>query len=118
MSTLKVNALQDTSGNGFYPARHWVNLNGTGTVSIRDSGGSVSSVTDSGVGMYAVNVSIGSLNYAFSAEADYNSTHFDTNQTAANVDGTSTSKVSISTYGVWSGTRYDSYMVSLIIVKD
>ena len=35
MSTIKVNAFQDTSGNGFYPARAWVNFNGTGTVAIR-----------------------------------------------------------------------------------
>ena len=38
MSTLKVNALQDTSGNGFYPSRAWVNFNGTGTIAIREDG--------------------------------------------------------------------------------
>jgi hypothetical protein len=56
MSILKVNALQDTSGNGFYPARAWVNFKGTGTVSIYDDG-NVSSITDLGTGRYQVNYS-------------------------------------------------------------
>jgi len=54
MSTLKVNAIQDTSGVERYLARAWVNFNGTGTVSIRASG-NVSSITDNGVGDYTVN---------------------------------------------------------------
>jgi len=39
-----------------YGCRAWVNFNGTGTVAIRASGG-VSSITDVGVGVYAVNFS-------------------------------------------------------------
>jgi hypothetical protein len=37
-----------------YLCRAWVNFNGTGTVAIRASG-NVSSITDSGVGLYQVN---------------------------------------------------------------
>jgi len=37
-----------------YGCRAWVNFNGTGTVAIRASG-NVSSITDSGVGLYTVN---------------------------------------------------------------
>ena len=55
----------DTSGNlkfdsGYgsvataYGCRAWVNFNGVGTVAIRDSG-NVSSITDHGTGLYAVN---------------------------------------------------------------
>lgn len=55
MSTIKVNAFQDTSGKGFYPARAWVNFNGTGTVAIRDDG-NVSSITDNGTGDYTVGI--------------------------------------------------------------
>ena len=51
MSTLKVNALQDTSGKGYYPARAWMSLNGTGTISIINDR-NVSSVTDNGTGRY------------------------------------------------------------------
>jgi|DEB0MinimDraft_6_1074348.scaffolds.fasta_scaffold02455_6 hypothetical protein len=56
MSTIKVNALQDTSGNGYYPARAWVNFNGSGTVAIRNDE-NVASITDSGTGGYIVNFS-------------------------------------------------------------
>ena len=37
-----------------YSARAWVNFNGTGTVAIRDSG-NVSSIVDTGTGLYTVN---------------------------------------------------------------
>lgn len=37
-----------------YPCRAWVNFNGSGTVAIRASG-NVSSITDSGTGLYRVN---------------------------------------------------------------
>lgn len=54
MSTLKVNAIQNTSGVEQYLAKAWVNFNGFGTVAIRASG-NVSSITDNGVGDYTVN---------------------------------------------------------------
>ena len=54
MSTLKVNALQDTSGKGFYPARVWLRMNGTGTITINNDG-NVSSLTDGGTGVYTAN---------------------------------------------------------------
>lgn len=56
MSTLKVNAVQNTSGVEMYLAKAWVNFNGTGTVAIRASG-NVSSITDNGAGDYTVNFS-------------------------------------------------------------
>lgn len=52
-----VKASIEGGSGALYPAyfcRSWVNLNGTGTVSIRGSG-NVSSITDSGVGDYTVN---------------------------------------------------------------
>lgn len=54
MSTLKVNTIQDTSGNTQYTAKAWVSFNGTGTVAINASG-NVSSITDNGAGMYRIN---------------------------------------------------------------
>jgi hypothetical protein len=54
MSTLKVDNLLTTGGAGLYPARAWVNFNGTGTVAIRASG-NASSITDNGTGQYTVN---------------------------------------------------------------
>jgi len=50
-----------------YGCRAWVNFNGTGTVAIRDSG-NVSSITDSGVGVYLVNfiTNMPDINYSVS----------------------------------------------------
>jgi hypothetical protein len=58
MSTLKVNTLEEATAGGatFFTAKSWVNLNGTGTVSIR-ADGNVSSITDNGTGVYSVNLS-------------------------------------------------------------
>lgn len=55
MSTLKVNAIQNTSGVEQYLAKAWVNFNGTGTVAITASG-NVTSITDNGTGDYTVNL--------------------------------------------------------------
>ena len=65
MSTIKVNSLQDTSGNGFYPPRAWVNFKGDGTVAIR-ANANVSSITDNGTGKYTVSFSsaLSDANYA------------------------------------------------------
>jgi hypothetical protein len=57
--SMKLNKLSVTEGfelNGMraYACRAWVNFNGIGTVAIRGSG-NVSSITDNGVGNYAVN---------------------------------------------------------------
>lgn len=46
--------LNVTGSAPMYACRAWVNFNGTGTVSIRDSG-NVSSITDNGTGDYTVN---------------------------------------------------------------
>ena len=49
-----------------YACRAWVNFNGTGTVSIRDSG-NVSSITDDGEGRYTVNFATAMPDNNFSA---------------------------------------------------
>jgi hypothetical protein len=54
MSTIKVNAIQNTSGVEQYLCKAWVNFNGSGTIAIRASG-NVSSITDNGTGNYTVN---------------------------------------------------------------
>jgi hypothetical protein len=55
----------DGRGLSQFTAKAWVNFNGTGTVAIRDSH-NVSSVTDSGTGLYVVNltVAMANTNYA------------------------------------------------------
>ena len=71
MSTLKVNAIQNTSGVEQYLCKAWVNFNGTGTVAIRESG-NVSSLTDNGTGNYSINFSTAmpDANYSIIAAKD------------------------------------------------
>lgn len=66
MSTLKVNAIKNTSDVEMYLCKAWVNFNGTGTVAIRASG-NVSSITDNGTGDYTVNftTAMDDANYAY-----------------------------------------------------
>lgn len=84
MSTIKVDNLQTTSGAGLFPARAWVNFDGTGTVAIRDDG-NVSSITDYGAGNYGVNfsTSLSSTNYATSAHANGEGTSYSLNSQTA-----------------------------------
>lgn len=75
MSTIKVDSLQTTGGAGLYPAKAWVNFNGTGTVAIRRDG-NVSSLSDYGTGNYGVNLSnnLSAANYSVGGVAGYHST--------------------------------------------
>lgn len=57
MSTIKVDTLQTTSGAGLFPAKAWVNFNGSGVVAIRASG-NMSSITDRGTGQYSLNTTV------------------------------------------------------------
>jgi len=59
MSTLHCNTVETSSGGavtltGQTAAKAWLQFDGTGTVSIRESGG-VASITDNGTGDYTVN---------------------------------------------------------------
>ena len=68
MSVIKVDTIQNTSGVEQYLAKAWVNFNSIGTVAIR-ADGNVSSITDNGVGSYAVNMStaLTDVNYSWNA---------------------------------------------------
>ena len=73
MSTARFNTLQNAAGSVSIPvdtvvngsAKAWVNFNGTGTVAIRQAF-NVSSITDNGLGTYAINfaVAMTDANYA------------------------------------------------------
>ena len=79
-SQLKVDRISPATGSeiiidGFEapttPIKAWVNFNGTGTVSIRDSM-NVSSITDNGIGNYTVNFSnpMSSADYSVATSTD------------------------------------------------
>jgi len=71
-STITMNSgagVQDPAGTTpCYFARAWVNFNGTGVIAIRASV-NVSSITDSGVGIYVVNFTTAMTDANFSAVA-------------------------------------------------
>jgi len=80
MSTIRVNAIQNTSGVEVYTAKAWVNFNGTGTIAIRDDG-NVSSITDNGTGNTQISFSnaTSSANYATTGSASKHDTNNDGN---------------------------------------
>ena len=114
------NNLQMNSGFGSsataYGVRAWVNFDGTGTVAIRDSG-NVSSITDSGTGLYIVNFATAM------PDADYSMSG-----SSGNVTGVTTSERSIPRNGEWTTgvaavrniqgttTRDDTY-ISMIFIR-
>ena len=61
--------------SGATTAKAWVNLNGTGTVAIRDSE-NVSSITDNSAGDYTVNFATAMANANYSAVASGNQTRY------------------------------------------
>jgi hypothetical protein len=73
MSEIRATTISNAAGTGpitmtgQYAAKAWVNFNGTGTVAIRESG-NVSSITDGGAGIFAVNFTTAmvDINYSIS----------------------------------------------------
>ena len=102
MSTLTVTNIKATGETDSRAvsgvAAAWVNLNGTGTVAIRDSNGNVSSITDNATGQYTVTLTnaFGGANYSISAVATWNTGI--TASTNTTLDGDSLTKPTSSTY--------------------
>jgi uncharacterized protein (AIM24 family) len=119
MSTIKVDNLQTTGGAGLYPARAWVNFNGTGTVAIRDSG-NVSSLTDSGTTQYTVNFSnsLTSVNYAALASNNGTSDSFTTGgaRQFCMVRGRATSSVGVQSVDDSGGLSDSSYVATSVFL--
>jgi|TARA_R100000482_G_C5064715_1_gene118707 hypothetical protein len=134
MSTIKVNTIQDASGGNASTAEQinqgrvkvWVNFDGSGTISIRDSF-NVSSVTDEGTGQYEINFSnaLGNANYAV-ATSGFNTLNSDggwvatsagTSEWASNAD-ISTTRVRIASFVSTSGQHQDGDAFGIIICGD
>jgi hypothetical protein len=75
MSEIRATTISNLAGTGpatltgQYAAKSWVNLNGTGTVAIRDSE-NVASLTDNGTGEYTVNFTNAMANQNYSPNGD------------------------------------------------
>jgi len=90
-------ATNATGSAPVYACRAWVNFDGTGTVSIRESG-NVSSITDNGSGDYSVNfaTAMPDANYATSAFAAQDSVAPDSNLSFIGQKGTLSSNYTAS----------------------
>lgn len=121
-SAVTVAALSTASGSApSYSARAWVNFNGQGTVAIRASG-NVSSITDNGTGLYAVNftTAMPDANYAPIAMASpiYGSAYV-----LQSINNSATSEVAPTTsafsFGVnnSAGTASDPKYASVVILR-
>jgi hypothetical protein len=96
-----------------YSARAWVNFNGTGTVAIRSSG-NVSSITDSGTGLYGINftTAMPDANYC-TALSNGDSVNFD----ISNRSGSSASVVNVALFKYDATGFADSPYVNVAIFR-
>lgn len=80
MSTIKVDAIQDTSGSACYTAKVWIAWNMKSTPSIHNDG-NVSSITDNGSGKQQINFSnnLSHANYAVGGSVAKNDNNDDFN---------------------------------------
>ena len=96
-------------------AKAWVNIDGTGTVAIRDSY-NVSSVTDNGTGDYSVNfsVALGDANYSAVASGNAQGGGYDDARQGPGVRNVSLSQVKLYC-GFDNGTATDWTYVNCIV---
>ena len=126
----RANNFQDSSGNNGSTAQQiaegraksWVNFDGSGTVSIRDSL-RVSSVTDNGTGDYTVNFSSNMANSNYSAVVSHNHDNpggSNTRQVGLmnSPYGTSNFRITIETPNANPGSRADSNRVTAAVFGD
>jgi len=111
-------SLFNASGSApVYACRAWVNFDGDGTVSIRDSG-NVSSITDNGTGDYAVNLTTAmqDTNYSIAGASGLNSSNGQTFFQMEQQTFTSTSVIDIAIRNA-GGSRIDSQTVSMQVFR-
>ena len=125
MSTLKVNTLQDSSGNNPSTAsqiaqgraKAWVNFNGTGTVAIRDNF-NVSSITDSGTGVYTANFTTAMANANYASVVSTGNNDKGRYGIMIDSDDKTTSGCKIFGFQTSTGSSLDSEEVSLAVFGD
>lgn len=116
MSTLKVDTIQDTNAVEMYLCKAWVNISGTGTISIRGSG-NVSSLTDNGAGAYYVNFTntMSDTNYSVVGTAGDNTT-FTSRNTWCTTFTDSTSRCAVATFDETGGAQ-DRELISVAVFR-
>ena len=119
MSTIKVNSIEPANAGSedYFLARAWVNFNGSGTVSVRDSG-NVTSITDNGTGDWTLNFTnaFGASDYSVVGSAEYTPTV--TALSVVTLRTYATSSVTINTSNSANGARTDPTLVSVLAHGD
>tara|TARA_R100000278_G_scaffold110273_1_gene87438 strand:- start:56 stop:433 length:378 start_codon:yes stop_codon:yes gene_type:complete len=125
MSTLKVDTIQDASGGNASTseqiqqgrAKAWVNFNGTGTVAVRDNF-NVSSITDSGTGVYTANFTTAMANANYASVVSTGNNDKGRYGIMIDSDDKTTSGCKIFGFQTSTGSSLDSEEVSLAIFGD
>tara|TARA_Y100000361_G_scaffold139458_1_gene142532 strand:+ start:282 stop:659 length:378 start_codon:yes stop_codon:yes gene_type:complete len=125
MSTLKVDTIQDASGGNASTseqiqqgrAKAWVNFNGTGTVAVRDNF-NVSSITDSGTGVYTANFTTAMANANYASVVSTGNNDKGRYGIMIDSDDKTTSACKIFGFQTSTGSSLDSEEVSLAIFGD
>jgi len=111
MSQLNVDTIKNAAGtHERFPCTAWVQFNGVGTVAIRDSG-NVSSITDGGVGTYAVSFATALDNSDFSLIGTTHNLISDQSEVIART----TSTFNILTFAAVTGASADYQYVNVAI---
>ena len=128
MSTLKVATIQDTSGNNSSTpaqvaegrAKAWINLDGTGTISIRNQF-NVSSITDMATGIYKITftTAMPNANYVVVTTSGENSSGFSVlHDSGAGNYRAPTVNDFLVRHADTAGTQYDRRQVSVVVFGD
>ena len=128
MSTLAVNEITNEAGTdspSFFTApgnppvyfcRAWVNLDGTGTVAIRESG-NVSSITDNGTGSYTINFSSSMPDNDYSALATHGSVSSGSLRPTASTQSYNSSSVTIRLFTDSTSSTTDEDVINVAIFR-
>jgi len=126
MSTLKLDTIASRDGtestdvtnviNG--SAKAWVNFNGTGTVAIRESF-NVSSITDNGTAVYAVNFTnaMPDTNYIVCGMCNYNINGWGTVQLYSNNSGNPFSTTSVDIRTLEYSSVFDPAFITIAVIR-
>ena len=106
--------LNATGSAPIYACRAWVNFDGTGTPSIRASG-NVSSITDNGTGIYAVNFATAMEDANYATTASVSQRGGVTLDTSIVTSGTNTTNLSVLTLS--QGALFDAGEIAVVVFR-
>ena len=100
-------------------AKTWSNLNGTGTIAVRDNF-NISSYTDNGTGDYThtLTSAMGNSNYCWQLTVDYRAAEARNNNLGGDSSAQSTTSIRLHSYGLSSGEANDFDTINMSLLGD